>query len=129
MGETWFFRPDTKVTREEFLAMAMDLVDLDALPEGGDHRVCRRGQYLRLGPLCGLGFPGGMVQGTGTQAGGTTLIPAAPSPAPRRRSSWTGCFKRRMWPTPSPGGGGRPRLGLKQSVVNLEAVGVLTPEK
>ena len=25
MGETWFFRPDTKVTREEFLAMAMDL--------------------------------------------------------------------------------------------------------
>ena len=60
MGETWFFRPDTKVTREEFLAMAMDLVDLDALPEGGDHRVCRRGQYLRLGPtLCGLGFPGG----------------------------------------------------------------------
>ena len=31
MGETWFFRPDTKVTREEFLAMAMDLVDLDEM--------------------------------------------------------------------------------------------------
>ena len=26
MGETWFFRPEAPVTREEFLAMAMDVV-------------------------------------------------------------------------------------------------------
>ena len=31
MGETWFFRPEAPVTREEFLAMAMDVAGLDAL--------------------------------------------------------------------------------------------------
>ena len=33
MGETWFFRPEAPVTREEFLAMAMDVVELETLPE------------------------------------------------------------------------------------------------
>ena len=33
MGETWFFRPEASVTREEFLAMAMDTVEMDTLPQ------------------------------------------------------------------------------------------------
>ena len=33
LGETWFFHPEAEVSREDFLAMAMDLVGLEALPE------------------------------------------------------------------------------------------------
>ena len=64
------------MTREEFLAMAMDLVDLDALPAWGDHRGLPTRTVSPSGPAyVASAFQAGMVQGTGTQAGGTTFAP------------------------------------------------------
>ncbi len=128
MGETWFFRPDTKVTREEFLAMAMDLVDLDALPEGVTTGFADEDSIsVWARPYVASAFQAGMVQGTGTQAGGTTFDPGRTITGTEAavlldRPPSVGCGRHR-----GPGGGGPPAWAW-QSVVNLEAVGVLTPE-
>ena len=129
MGETWFFRPDTKVTREEFLAMAMDLVDLDALPEGVTTGFADEDSIsVWARPYVASAFQAGMVQGTGTQAGGTTFAPgrtitgteAAVLQDPLLQVS-------DVADTRALEEGAAPAWAW-QSVVNLEAVGVLTPE-
>ena len=108
--------------------MAMDLVDLDALPEGGDHRVCRRGQYLRLGPaLCGLGLPGGNGPGNRHPGRRHHLDPGRTITGTEAAVLLDRAFMCRMWPDTGALEEGPPAWAW-QSVVNLEAVGVLTPE-
>lgn len=129
MGETWCFRPDTKVTREEFLAMAMDLVDLDALPEGVTTGFADEDSIsVWARPYVASAFQAGMVQGTGTQAGGTTF-------APGRTITGTeaAVLLDRLLQVSDVADTGALEEGAApawawQSVVNLEAVGVLTPE-
>ena len=113
MGETWFFRPDTKVTREEFLAMAMDLVDLDALPEGVTTGFADEDSIsVWARPYVASAFQAGMVQGTGTEAAVLLDRLLQVSDVADTGALEEGAAPAWAW----------------QSVVNLEAVGVLTPE-
>ena len=129
MGETWFFRPDTKVTREEFLAMAMDLVDLDALPEGVTTGFADEDSIsVWARPYVASAFQAGMVQGTGTQAGGTTFDPGRTI-----TGTEAAVLLDRLLQVSDVADTGALEEGAApawawQSVVNLEAVGVLTPE-
>ena len=94
--------------------MAMDLVDLDALPEGVTTGFADEDSIsVWARPYVASAFQAGMVQGTGTRPAAPPLIPAAPSLAPRRRSSWTGRFQvSDVADTGALEEGGRPRLGL-----------------
>lgn len=129
MGETWFFRPDTKVTREEFLAMAMDLVDLDALSEGVTTGFADEDSIsVWARPYVASAFQAGMVQGTGTQAGGTTFDPGRTI-----TGTEAAVLLDRLLQVSDVADTGALEEGAApawawQSVVNLEAVGVLTPE-
>lgn len=68
LGETWFFRPDAAVSREEFLAMAMDLVEMDTLPQAqltgfaDDDSISAWAK-----PYVASALRSGMVQGTGAE--------------------------------------------------------------
>lgn len=76
LGSVWFFRPDTPVSREEFLAMAMDVVGLDAAPspllpgfsDGESIAVWAR-------PYVASALRAGMVRGCGTDAAGAVFAP------------------------------------------------------
>ena len=67
LGETWFFRPETPVTREEFLALAMDTVEMDPLSEVQVTGFAR--------PYVASALGAGMVQGTTAAGEGTTFAP------------------------------------------------------
>lgn len=113
MGETWFFRPDTKVTREEFLAMAMDLVDLDALPEGVTTGFADEDSIsVWARPYVASAFQAGMVQGTGTQAGGTPFPYPWPRTAPSFSAGCGRCCRTSPMELPSPTGSWRIAWGL-----------------
>lgn len=76
LGSTWFFRPDTPVSREEFLAMAMDVVGLDTLdspllPGFSDGESISA--WAR--PYVASALKSGMVQGCGTDPAGALFEP------------------------------------------------------
>lgn len=76
MGETWFFRPEASVTREEFLTMAMDTVEMDTLPQvqmtgfADDESIST---WAR--PYVASALGAGMIQGGTTAAEGTSFAP------------------------------------------------------
>lgn len=76
MGETWFFRPEAPVTREEFLAMAMDVVGLETLPEAtmtgfaDDDSIS-----VWAKPYVASALRAGMVQGSGGDGDGAEFAP------------------------------------------------------
>lgn len=76
MGETWFFRPEAPVTREEFLAMAMDVVELETLPEAtmtgfaDDDSIS-----VWAKPYVASALRAGMVQGSGGDGDGAEFAP------------------------------------------------------
>ena len=126
LGETWFFHPEAEVSREDFLAMAMDLVGLEALPEevatgfADDQSIS---SWAR--PYVAAALQAGMVQGTG--GGG-----AAPAFAPQRTITQTesaGLLDRLLQVADVADTGAVAQDAAPawawQSVVNLEAVGVL----
>lgn len=76
LGQTWFFRPETPVTREEFLALAMDTVEMDTLSQAqvtgfaDDESISA---WAR--PYVASALGAGMVQGTTAEGEGTTFDP------------------------------------------------------
>ena len=123
MGETWFFRPEAPVTREEFLAMAMDVVGLETLPEAtmtgfaDDDSIS-----VWAKPYAASALRAGMVQGSGGD--GDRVITQTEAAVMLNRLlqvsdvAATGALSQDAAPA-----------WAYQSVVNLEAVGVLNPEE
>ena len=123
MGETWFFRPEAPVTREEFLAMAMDVVELETLPEAtmtgfadDDSISVWAKPYvasaLRAGDGDGAEFaPDRVITQTEAAVMLNRLLQVSDVAA-------TGALSQDAAPA-----------WAYQSVVNLEAVGVLNPEE
>ena len=109
--------------------MAMDLVDLDALPEGVTTGFADEDSIsVWARPYVASAFQAGMVQGTGTQAGGTTLDPGRTI-----TGTEAAVLLDRLLQVSDVADTGALEEGAApawawQSVVNLEAVGVLTPE-
>lgn len=76
MGQTWLFRPETPVTREEFLAMAMEVVGLEALPQGVETGFADEDSIsVWAKPYVASALRSGMVQGTQTGPEGTSFAP------------------------------------------------------
>lgn len=130
LGETWFFRPDAEVSREEFLAMAMKMVNLDTLPEA---------QYTGFSdeesisvwarPYVASALRSGMVQGEGTETGVTCFAPDRAI----TRTEASVLLSRLLNLSDTADRGNLAEDAAPawayQSVVNLEAVGVLRPEQ
>ena len=130
MGETWFFRPEAPVTREEFLAMAMDVVGLETLPEAtmtgfaDDDSIS-----VWAKPYVASALRAGMVQGSGGDGDGAEF-------APDRVITQTEAavmLNRLLQVSDVAATGALSQDAAPawayQSVVNLEAVGVLNPEE
>ena len=130
MGETWFFRPEAPVTREEFLAMAMDVVELETLPEAtmtgfaDDDSIS-----VWAKPYVASALRAGMVQGSGGDGDGAEF-------APDRVITQTEAavmLNRLLQVSDVAATGALSQDAAPawayQSVVNLEAVGVLNPEE
>lgn len=76
LGESWFFRPDTPVTREEFLAMAMDVVGMETLPEAVSTGFADDGSIsVWAKPYVASALRAGMIQGTGAGLWGAEFSP------------------------------------------------------
>ena len=76
LGTTWFFRPDTPVSREEFLALAMEVVGLDTmesplLPGFADGETVAA--WAR--PYVASALKSGMVRGCGADPAGALFEP------------------------------------------------------
>ena len=130
LGETWFFRPEAPVTREEFLAMAMDVVGLETLPEAtmtgfaDDDSIS-----VWAKPYVASALRAGMVQGSGGDGDGAEF-------APDRVITQTEAavmLNRLLQVSDVAATGALSQDAAPawayQSVVNLEAVGVLNPEE
>lgn len=126
MGETWFFRPEAQVTREEFLAMAMDLVGMDTLPEAqltgfsDDDSIS-----VWAKPYVASALRSGMIQGSAVGEEGASF-------APTRTITQTeaAVLLDRLLKVSDVADTGNLQedaapVWAYQSVVNLEAVGVL----
>ena len=125
LGETWFFRPDRSVTREEFLAMAMDVVGLETLPDAAmtgftaDESISAWAK-----PYVASALRSGMVQGgEGARFAPDRAITQTEAAVMLNRllrisdvSAWGKL-----------NGDAAPAWAY-QSVVNLTAVGVLSPQ-
>ena len=125
MGETWFFRPEAQVTREEFLAMAMDLVGMETLPEArmtgfsDDDSIS-----VWAKPYVASALRSGMVQGSDGQEG------AVFAPARAITQTEAAVLLDRLLKVADVADTGKltgeaAPVWAHQSVVNLEAVGVL----
>lgn len=76
MGDSWFFRPELTVTREEFLAMAMDVVGMKTLPEATLTGFCDDDSIsVWAKPYVASALRFGMVQGCMTGSDGTAFSP------------------------------------------------------
>ena len=112
LGETWFFHPEAEVSREDFLAMAMDLVGLEALPEevatgfADDQSISSWARHYVAAAL-----QAGMVQGTGGGGEAAVLLDRLLQVADVADTGAVAQDAAPAW--------------AWQSVVNLEAVGVL----
>ena len=126
MGETWFFRPDATVTREEFLAMAMDLVGMDTLPDAtmtgfsDDDSIS-----VWAKPYVASALRSGMIQGSDAEADGVAF-----SPDRAITQTEAAVMLNRLLRVSDVAATGRlaedaAPVWAYQSVVNLEAVGVL----
>ncbi len=129
MGDGWFFRPALTVTREEFLAMAMDVVGVETLPEATLTGFCDDDSIsVWAKPYVASALRFGMVQGCMTGAEGTAF-------APDRTITQTEAavmLNRLLKVSDVAADGTFPQESTPawayQSMVNLEAVGVLAPE-
>ncbi len=126
MGETWLFRPDAAVSREEFLAMAMDVVGMDTLPEAtrtgfsDDDSIS-----VWAKPYVASALRSGMVQGSGAAADGVAF-----SPDRTITQSEAAVMLNRLLRVSDVAASGdlaedAAPVWAYQSVVNLEAVGIL----
>lgn len=129
MGESWFFRPDTPVTREEFLAMAMDVVGLETLPQtvstgfADDDSIS-----VWAKPYVASALRAGMIQGTGGGLWGAEF-----SPGRVITETEAAVMLNRLLRVSDVAAQGNLAQDAApawayQAVVNLEAVGVLSPE-
>lgn len=125
MGQTWFFRPEAQVTREEFLAMAMEVTGMETLPEAkmtgfsDDDSIS-----VWAKPYVASALRSGMIQGSGTQEG------PAFSPARTITQTEAAVLLERLLRVADVADTGKltgeaAPVWAHQSVVNLEAVGVL----
>ncbi|MBR5533437.1 MAG: S-layer homology domain-containing protein [Ruminiclostridium sp.] len=125
MGETWFFRPEAQVTREEFLAMAMEVTGMETLPQAkltgfsDDDSIS-----VWAKPYVASALRSGMIQGNTTQEGAVF--------APDRAITQTeaAVLLDRLLRVADVADTGKltgeaAPVWAYQSVVNLEAVGVL----
>lgn len=130
MGETWFFRPDTPVTREEFLAMAMDVVEMETLPEavstGFSDDECIS---VWAKPYVASALRSGVVQGRDDGAEGVAF-----SPEQSITQTEAAVLLNRLLGVSDVAARGNladdaAPAWAYQSVVNLEAVGVLQADE
>lgn len=126
VGETWLFRPEAQVSREEFLAMAMDLVDVDTLPQ-----ITRTGFAdddsisVWAKPYVASALHAGMIQGSLSGSEGACFSPAraiTPTEAAVMLDRLLGISD--VAATGSLPQDAAPAWAY-QSVVNVEAVGIL----
>lgn len=130
MGDTWFFRPDAPVSREEFLAMAMDVVQLETLPEAVNTGFADDDSIsVWAKPYVASALRAGMIQGSETSLQGAEF-------APERTITQTeaAVMLNRLLRVADVAAKGNLAQDAApawayQSVVNLEAVGVLSPEE
>lgn len=125
VGETWLFRPDAAVTREEFLAMSMDLVGLEAR-SGADHTGFADDESISAWarPYVTSALGAGMIQGSMDAAQG-------PAFAPERTISQTEAAVMlnrllRVTDVSAPLDDAAAPAWAAQSVANLASVGVLS---
>ena len=125
MGQTWFFRPEAQVTREEFLAMAMEVTGMETLPEAkmtgfsDDDSIS-----VWAKPYVASALRSGMIQGSDTQEG------AFFAPARAITQTEAAVLLNRLLRVADVADTGKltgeaAPVWAHQSVVNLEAVGVL----
>lgn len=124
VGETWLFRPDAAVTREEFLAMSMDLVGLEARETIG-HTGFADDDAISVWarPYVSAALGAGMIQGS-------VEGPQGPAFAPERVISQTEAAVMldrllRVTDVSAPLEEAAAPAWAAQSVANLESVGVL----
>ena len=125
MGSTWFFRPDAQVTREEFLAMAMEVTGMETLTEA---RMTGFSDDASISvwakPYVASALRSGMIQGSAAEEGAVF--------APDRTITQTeaAVLLDRLLQVADVADTGKltgeaAPVWAYQSVVNLEAVGVL----
>lgn len=129
MGDTWFFRPEATVTREEFLTMAMELVEMDALPEASVTGFADDDSIsVWAKPYVASALRSGMVQGCVTGEGGADFVPGRVI----TQTEAAVMLNRLLRVSDVAAGGNLPQDAAPawayQSVVNLESVGVLAAE-
>lgn len=126
LGETWFFRPEAQVTREEFLAMAMDLVGMETLPEAqltgfsDDDSIS-----VWAKPYVASALRSGMIQGSGLGEEGASFAPARAITQTEAAVLLNRLLKVADVADTGKLTGEAAPVWAYQSVVNLEAVGVL----
>ena len=125
LGDTWFFRPETPVSREEFLAMAMDVVGLDTM-ESSPLSGFADGETIAVWarPYVASALMSGMVQGCGTDPAGALFEPARTM----TQTEAAVLLDRLLRLSDVPSDGEIPTAApawAAQPVANLQAVGVL----
>ena len=126
MGQTWFFRPEAQVTREEFLAMAMDLVGMETLPEArmtGFSDDDSISVWAR--PYVASALRSGMIQGTTYGEEGASFAPARTITGTEAAVLLDRLLRVSDVADTGKLTGQAAPVWAHQSVVNLEAVGVL----
>ncbi|MBR2491102.1 MAG: S-layer homology domain-containing protein [Ruminiclostridium sp.] len=126
MGQTWFFRPEAQVTREEFLAMAMDLVGLETLPEArmtGFSDDDSISVWAR--PYVASALRSGMIQGATYGEEGASFAPARTITGTEAAVLLDRLLRVSDVADTGKLTGQAAPVWAHQSVVNLEAVGVL----
>ena len=127
LGGTWFFRPNSPVTRTEFLAAAMDTVGLNTLTDITATGFSDDGAIaVWAKPYVASALKSGMVQGCSNAEGQAVFLPDAPI----TRAEATVMLNRLLQvsdvsavETFAPANAAP--VWAYQSAVNLEAVGVL----
>lgn len=128
LGDTWFFRPDAAVSRQEFLAMAMDTVGLETLSDTPPTGFSDNDSIaVWAKPYVASALRGGMIQGSQEDDGR-----AAFHPDQAITQSEAAVLLNRLLRVADVADNGRVGKDAAptwayQSVVNLEAVGVLSP--
>lgn len=128
MGDTWFFQPDTPVTREEFLAMAMDTVGLETL---GDVSATGFSDDDSISvwakPYVASALKSGMVQGSQNAAGKAVFQPDSPMTQTQAAVLLNRLLRVSDVTAEETVEQAAPAWAC-QSVANLKAVGVLEPD-
>ena len=126
MGETWFFRPEAQVTREEFLAMAMDVTGMETLPEAqltgfsDDDSIS-----VWAKPYVASALRSGMIQGTTSGEDGAAFAPTRAITQTEAAVLLDRLLRVADVADTGKLTGEAAPVWAYQSVVNLEAVGVL----